>query len=162
MIMFKFLFQIYTSNIFRLTRKSGIKSAAEIAKIEKLFKNFKPSSDLISSCENFFKINIALLNNETSRKVLEKKKCSQKKVQFSRKPEEWTNLLLFVEEGQNLFYLRYKIDEIIPFLSESDCVLKMPLANIFLNFGSVFPDKITEEAIENLETKLQEKFKMIN
>ena len=60
-----------------------------------------------------------------------------------------------------MFYLRYKLDEIIPFLSESDCVLKMPLSDIFLNFGSVFPDKITEEAIENLETKLKEQFLMI-
>lgn len=53
------------------------------------------------------------------------------------------------------------MDEIIPFLSESDCVLKMPLSKIFLRFGSSFSEKITEEAIENLETNLKEKFEMI-
>ena len=113
---------------------------------------------MIGSCEKFFNINIAILSNSNSRKILEKKNFNQKRIQFSRKPDFWKNLVLFSEEDQNLFYLRYKLHEIIPFLSEADCVLRMYQSDIFSIFGKNFTDLLTEESIETLEAQLQEKY----
>ena len=143
---------------FRYSQKSGIKENSELRKIQNLFKIFQPGPDLIASCEKFFNINIAILSNSNSRKILEKKNFNQKRIQFSRKPDFWKNLVLFSEEDQNLFYLRYKLDEIIPFLSEADCVLRMYQSDIFSIFGKNFTDLLTEESIETLEAQLQEKY----
>ena len=88
--------------------------------------------------------------------MLEKKNNTQKRLKFSRKPTNWNNFVLFSEENQNLFYLRYRLDEIIPFLSESDCVLQMPQSDIFARFGMRFEDTITEESIEIIEAQLKD------
>lgn len=90
------------------------------------------------------------MKNENFRKILDKK-TTQKNLQFSRKPKTWKNLVFFSEIGQKIFYLRDKFDEIIPFLSEFDCVLEMPLADTFNRFGIRFDGILTEEAIENID-----------
>ena len=141
---------------FRFSRKSGIKSSTELLRIKNNYKSFRVGSDLISSCEAYFGVNIAIIENENSRKVLEKKSFTQKKLKFSRKPKKWNNLVLFSEESQNLYYMRYQLDEIIPFLSESDCVLQMPQSDIFARFGMRFEDTITEESIEIIEEQLKD------
>ena len=52
--------------------------------------------------------------------------------------------------------MRYQLDEIIPFLSEADCVLQMPQSDIFARFGMRFEDTITEESIEIIETQFKD------
>ena len=55
--------------------------------------------------------------------------------------------------------MRYQLGEIIPFLSESDCVLQMPQSDIFARFGMRFEDTITEDSIEIIEARLKDRFK---
>ena len=71
-------------------------------------------------------------------------------------------MVFFSEVGQKFFYLRDKVDEIIPFLSEFDCVLEMPLADIFERFGKRFDDILTEESVERIENELKESFNDVN
>lgn len=65
-------------------------------------------------------------------------------------------MVLLSEESKNLYYMRYQLDEIIPFLSEADCVLQMPQSDIFARFGMRFEDTITEESIETIEAQCKD------
>ena len=113
--------------------------------------------DPVTFNEEKFNVNIAIITEKCWHKVLGSKSSrnDQKYLVFKRKPKSFENLLLFAESENEIFYLRYTLDEILPYLSEEDCVVNIPLSEIFQRFGTTTVNQITKAEIDTLEKDLQ-------
>ena len=63
--------------------------------------------------------------------------------------------MLLTQSETDLFYLRYEFEEILPFFNEDDCVINLPLTQIFERFGKTNVTQITEETCDELEEDLK-------
>ena len=118
---------------------------------------FHPGSDIIKSIESFYTVQIALidLNHNNSAKVLRGSTSNgQKFVRFMRKPKSWDTVLFFGQKGEDIFYLRYKLDDITQYFAEKDCVLQMKIDTILAKIGYDRTVDLTEENIDEIETKV--------
>ena len=143
-------------NFLRYTKKTGIKNSHVVDEIWLDFNQSRTEGDLIAFYEKKFQTNIGIISHDSFFNIFErKKKGAHKYLSFERKPESFENLMLLAKSETDLFYLRYEFEEILPFLNENDCVINLPLTQIFERFGRTNVTQITEETCDELEEDLK-------
>ena len=107
--------------------------------------------------ETYFNMNIGIITENCWKDSFVKKgpKNTHKFLVFKEKPKSFDNLLLLAESKENYFYLRVPLEEILPFLSEEDCAVKLPLDKIFKKYGKTDVKEITESTVDSLEKDLK-------
>ena len=113
-----------------------------------------------TNVETFFNMNIGIITENGWKNIFTAKgpKITNKFLVFKKKPKNFDNFLLLAESKDNFFYLRYSLEEILPFLSEEDCAVKLPLDQIFKKYGKTNVTEITEANVDILENDLKRGF----
>ena len=83
--------------------------------------------------------------------IRQKSSKTLKFLNFIRKPDLWNNVIFFGRKDSETYYVRVKLDEILPYISEKDCVLPISIDTILAKFGFTGTIQITEENVDLIE-----------
>ena len=117
-------------------------------------RHFRSGPDPIDSLEVQFDVKIAIidLNNKNAEKLLRgNKSLTNQFLTFFRKPDLWENVIFFGRKDSVTYYVRVKLDEVLPYLAEKDCVLPISMDTILAKYGFPGTIQITEENLDHIE-----------
>ena len=112
--------------------------------------------------EKFFDISLCIVRLSADNRSLTTLKISQRGyMHISRKPKTWDNLVIIAERGDDLYYVRKPLSELLSKFSPGDAVLPMSPRTLFGIYGCDISE-ITEESLARLEIDMGKKFEFIH
>ena len=147
--------------VFRYSRKVGVKlekfTESERTDFEFQYLEFLTGE---MDLEKFFDISLCMVRLSADNRSLGKLKISRKwYMHISRKPKTWDNLVIIAERGDDLYYVRKHLSELLSKFSPDDAVLPMSPRTLFGIYGCDISE-ITEESLARLEIDMGKKVRI--